>query len=54
MVEGHTVDGHEVLQVVFVRCVVAVPSNHIEWGEILRAKHKTNTRSLPKKKHKRL
>lgn len=38
MVEGHTVDDHEVLQVVLVRCVVAMPSNHIERGEILRAK----------------
>lgn len=48
MIEGHTVDNHEVLQVVFVRCVVAVPGNHIEWRKILRAENKTNKTSLPK------
>lgn len=48
MVEGHTVDNHEVLQVVFVRRVVTVPGDHIEWREILRAQNKTNKRSLPK------
>lgn len=35
VVKGHTVDGHEVLQVVFVRRVVPVPGHHVERGEIL-------------------
>lgn len=48
MIEGHTVDNHEVLQVVFVRCVVPMPGNHIEWRIILRAENKTNKTSLPK------
>lgn len=38
MVKGHTVDHHEVLQVVFARCVVPVPGNDIERREILRVK----------------
>lgn len=50
MVECHTVDNHEVLQVVFVRCVVPMPGNHIEGRKILRAEQrkKTNKMSLPK------
>lgn len=40
VVEGHGVDDHEVLQVVFVRRVVPVPSHHIERREILRAEHR--------------
>lgn len=35
MVEGHTVDHHEVRQVVFVRCVVAVPGDYIEGRKFL-------------------
>lgn len=35
MVESHTVDDHEVLQVVLVGCVVAVPGHHIEGGVVL-------------------
>lgn len=35
VVKGHTVDDHEVLQVVFVRRVVPVPGHHVERGEIL-------------------
>lgn len=35
MVKGHTVDDHEVLQVVFVRCVVPVPGHNVERREIL-------------------
>lgn len=56
MVEGHTVDNHEVLQVVFVRRVVTVPGDHIEWREILRAEHRTKQiRGVyPSNKHKRL
>lgn len=51
MIEGHTVDNHEVLQVIFIRCEVPVPGYHIEWREILRAEHtqnETNKTSLPK------
>lgn len=49
MVEGHTVDDHEVRQAVFVRCVVPVPGHHIERREILRAEqhNETNKASLP-------
>lgn len=56
MVEGHSVDNHEVLQVVFVRCVVAVPSHHIERREILHAEHrgKQIRRVCPSNKHKGL
>lgn len=55
MVEGHSVDNHEVLQVVFVRCVVPMPSNHIEWREILRAKQRSKQikQDCLSNKHKR-
>lgn len=46
MIKGHTVDDHEVGQVVLVRCVVPVPSHHVERREILR-RMKTNETSLP-------
>lgn len=35
MIKGHTVDDHEVLQVVFVGSVVSVPCHHIEGREVL-------------------
>ena len=35
MIEGHTVNDHEVLQVVFVRSVVSMPCHHIEGREVL-------------------
>lgn len=41
MVEGHTVDDHEVVEVVLVWCVVAVPGHHVEGGEILTEHNKT-------------
>lgn len=37
MIEGHTVDDHEVLQVVFVGCVVSMPRYHIEGRETLQS-----------------
>lgn len=46
MIKGHSVDDHEVGQVVLVRRVVSVPSHHIERREILR-RTKTNETSLP-------
>lgn len=57
MVEGHAVDHHEVLQVVFVRCVVPVPRHHIERREILCAgaqKQTNKDTATPTNKHKRL
>lgn len=42
VIEGHAVDHHEVLQVVFVRRVVPVPGDHIERRKILHAEKKTN------------
>jgi hypothetical protein len=43
VVEGHTVDDHEVLQVVLVRRVVAVPADHVEWRIVLgRTREKTD------------
>lgn len=48
MIEGHTVDDHEVGQVVLVRRVVPVPSHHVERREILR-RMKTNETSWPQR-----
>lgn len=56
VVEGHTVYNHEVLQVVLVGCVVAMPGGHIERGEILQAEHihsKINKTILPKQQTQR-
>lgn len=54
VVEGHTVDDHEVFQVVFVWCVVPVPSHHIERREILRTEQAMKQiRHVCLSKHKR-
>ena len=39
MVEGNSVDGHEVTEMVLVRDVVAVPSDHIKRRVILHRTH---------------
>ena len=35
MIKGHWIDDHEVLQIVFVRVIVAMPTNYIKGGVVL-------------------
>ena len=39
MVKGNSVDRHEIVEMVLVRYVVAVPSHHVERRVILDNKH---------------
>ena len=36
MVKGHSIDDHELPEVILVGIVVAMPGNHIIWGVALR------------------
>ena len=40
MVEAHGIDDHEPGKIVLVRVVVAMPTNHVKWGVVLKRDNK--------------
>ena len=40
MVEAHGIDDHEPGKIVLVRVVVAMPTNHVKWGVVLKRNSK--------------